>query len=103
MRRTLPGPDGLGIVDADGLVFLDDPPAALGCLPFERIAGQPFISRPLPHIAPKLLVTFGSFASLNSSGHRLQLIPCPGWLTISVLPQKVGAIVQNPDVGAIRH
>src|ERR1700680_3800026 len=40
---------------------------------------------------------------LNSSCHNLQIIPCPGWLTISILSQKVGAIVQKPDVGAIRH
>src|SRR5258707_6292008 len=42
-------------------------------------------------------------ARLFSSRHTLQLIPCPGWLTISILSQKVGAIKQKPDVGTICH
>src|SRR5882762_10898324 len=103
MRRPLPGPDRLRIIHADRLVLLDDPPAAFGCLPFQRVAGQPFISRPLPHKAPELFLTFGSFASLNSSRHPLKLIPCPGWFTISVLSQKVAAIIQKSDVGTIGH
>src|SRR5712671_7996089 len=85
------------------MVLFDDPPAAFGCLPFQRVAGQPFISRPLPHKAPKLFLTFGSFARLNSSRHNLQLIPATWWLTISILPQKVGAIIQKSNVGSIRH
>src|ERR1700732_3171395 len=101
MRRPLPGPDGLRIIHANRLVLLDDPPTAFGCLPFQRVTGQAFISRPLPHKAPELLLTFGSFAHLNSSGHNLQLIPCPVWVTISIPSQKVGAIVQKSDVGAI--
>src|SRR6266480_7438675 len=71
--------------------------------PTQRVAGQPFVSRPLPHKSPKLFLTFGSFSSLNSKGHNFQLIPCPGWLTISVLSQKIGAVIQKSDVGTIRH
>src|SRR5258708_3915595 len=72
-------------------------------LPLYRVAGHAFVSRPLPHKPPKLFLTFGSFASLNPSRHGLQLIPCPGWLTISILSQKVGAIIQKSDVGTIRY
>src|SRR6266404_2292453 len=103
MRRPLPRPDRLRIIHAYRLVLLYDPPAAFGCLPFQRVAGQHFVSRPLPQKAPKLFLTLGSFASLNSSRHHLQLIPCPGWLTISILSQKVGAIIQKSDVRTIRH
>src|SRR5216684_1290991 len=74
-------------------------PAAFGCLPFQRVAGQHFVSRPLPHKAPKLFLPFGSFAGLNSGRHSLQLVPCPGWLKISILLQKVGAIVQKSNIG----
>src|SRR5258707_662369 len=42
-------------------------------------------------------------ACLNASGHNLQLIAWPGWLTISILSQKVGAIIQKSDVGTIRY
>ncbi len=103
MRRPLPRPDRLRIIHADRLVLLDDLSPAFGGLPFQRVAGQHFVSRPLPHKPPKLLFTFGSFASLNPSRHGLQLIPGPGWLTISILSQKVGAIIQKPDVGTIRY
>src|ERR1700724_2013982 len=66
VRRPLPRPDRLRIIHADRLVLLDDPSAAFGCLPFESIAGQPFISRPLPHKAPKLFLPLGSLACLKS-------------------------------------
>src|SRR6266851_2304667 len=91
------------VIDADRLVLLDDLSAACGGLPFQRVAGQRFGSGPLPHKAPELFLTFGSFARLNPSRHHLQLIPGPGWLTISVLSQKVDAIKQKPDVGTIAH
>src|SRR5258708_18334804 len=93
----------MGIMHAERLVLRDDPPAAFGCLPFQRVAGQHLVSRPLPDKAPELLLSFGSFASLNSSRHNLQLVPCPGRLAVSVLPQKVGAIIQKSDVGTIRQ
>src|SRR5579864_5717512 len=103
MRRPLPRPDRVRIIHADRLVLFDNPPAAFGCLPFQRVAGQYLVGRPLPHKSPKTLLTLGSFASLNSGRHHLQLIPCPGWLTISIPSQEVGAIKQKPDVGTIRH
>src|SRR5207244_11950351 len=102
-HRPFPRPYRLRIIHADRLVLLDDPPPTFGCLPFQRVAGQPFVSRPLPHKSPKLFLTFGSFSSLNSRRHNFQLIPCPGWLTISVLSQKIGAVIQKSDVGTIRH
>src|SRR4029077_11945623 len=98
VRRPLPGPDRPRIIHADRLIFLDDPPTAFSGLPFQRVAGQHFVSRPLPHKTPKLFPTLGSFAGLNSSSQNVQLIPCLGWLTISILSQKVGAIVQMSDV-----
>src|ERR1700747_3272342 len=88
VRRPLPRPDRLRIIHADRMVFLDDPPAAFGRLPLQRIASQHLVSRPLPHKAPKLFLTFGSFTSLNSSRHSLQLIPFPGWPRISIFSQK---------------
>src|SRR5579864_3577506 len=103
MRRPLPRLDRLRIIHADRLVILDDLPPAFRGLPFQRVAGQHLVSRPLPHKAPKTLLTFGSFASLNSSRHPLQLIPGRGWLTISILSQEVGAVKQKPDVRTIRH
>src|ERR1700687_3298898 len=103
VRRPWPRPDRLRIVHGDRLVLLNDSPATFGGLPFQRIAGQHFVSRPLPYKTPKLFLTLSSFASLNPSRHSLQLIPGPGWLTISILSQKVGAIKQKPDVDTIRH
>src|SRR3984957_17580851 len=103
MCRPLPRPDRLRIIHADRLVLLDNPSAAVGSLPFQRVAGQHLVSRSLPHKAPKLFLTFASFVSLNSSRHAFELIPCPGWLTISILSQKIGAIKQKPVVGTIRH
>src|ERR1700692_2091975 len=73
------------IFPAIALSFLNNPPAAVGPLPFQRIASQHLVRGPLPHKAPKLFLAFGSFASLNESRHSLQLIPGPGWLTISIL------------------
>src|SRR3979411_2245731 len=58
---------------------------------------------PSPHKAQNLFFPFACSACLNSSRHGLQLIPGPGWLTISILSQKVGAIIQKSDVGTIRY
>src|ERR1700719_1701680 len=49
------------------------PPSAP--LPFQPVACQSFGSAPLPYKAPKLFLTFGSFACLNPGRHTLQFIP----------------------------
>src|SRR3954469_12927296 len=53
-RRSLPCPDRVRVIHADRLVLLDDLTAAVGGLPFQRVAGQRFDSGPLPHKAPKV-------------------------------------------------
>jgi hypothetical protein len=98
----LPRPDHVRIIHADRLILLYDLSAAVGGLAFQRVAGQCFGTGSLPHKSPKLSLALGSFARLNPSRHALQLIPRPRRRAISILSQKVGAIKQKADVGAIR-
>ena len=97
----LRSPEGLrggGVVDADGVIGLDDSAASEGGLPFEGIASQPFVRRALPHVAPEIRVAVLSLSLLNLRRHGFQFVP--GWrrLIVAVLLQKVGSVVEHTDV-----
>src|SRR5258706_6908281 len=92
-RRPLPRADCAGVIHADRFVLLDDLSAAVGGLPFERVAGQGFGNGALPDKAPKLFFALGAFAGLNPSRHYFQLVPGAGGSAITILSQKVRPII----------
>src|SRR6202007_327304 len=74
------------------------PPPSAACHS-NALQVNPSSAAPCHQKPQNLFPPLGSSASLNSSRHHLQLIPCLGWLTISVQSQEVGAVIQKSDVG----
>src|SRR5215472_3286412 len=101
-RRPLPGPDGRGVVDADGLVILNNSSTTFTGLPFERIARQTFIRGSLPGVSPKIPFSFASFASLDAGRHGFQFVPGPWRHREAVQVQQVGSVLQDADVRVVR-
>src|SRR5260370_580516 len=71
--------------------------------PSAHRAAQPLVGALLPPKTPNLFSSCAPAHAPHWGRHNPQLIPCPGWVTISILSQKVGAIIQESDVGTIRH
>lgn len=100
---ALPRANHRRIVYADRLIVFNDSTPAIAHLPFQAAAGQIFVDAALPDVAPKIFVTFGSFAGLNSGGHLLKFVPGFGRLAVAVLSKKTGAVIQKTNVGVMRH
>src|SRR5882762_817564 len=101
-RSAFPSANCVRVVHADRVLGIDNSPAALGHLPFQRIAGQVFAGRTWPYKTPKILLPLGPLPLLDPRGHSLELVPAPRRRPVSIFLKKVGTIKQDSYIGVIR-
>ena len=91
-----------GIVDRDRAVRLDDAAAAVGVLPFQRVAGQTLVGVALPDEATEARVV-RALALLDRLGLLLELGPRLRRILEAVLLEEIAAVVEQAGVGVPRH
>ncbi|QTK81282.1 Hypothetical protein AT6N2_L0343 [Agrobacterium tumefaciens] len=96
------GRGGLFIVDGDIAICFYDVPAAGGCDPFQRVAGQTLIGAALENKTPEVLLAGRALLLLNFLGGFAEFLPGLRWL-LAVFFKKVLAIEQCRRVGKHRH
>src|SRR5690606_24329237 len=90
--------DGVRVVDADNALRFDYRSSAVGVDPFQAVDRKPRVGISLPHIAPEIPVAVGALTRLDGRGHVLKLGPCRWRASERVLGEKIGPVVQQPNV-----
>ncbi len=91
--------DGIGIVDGDLLVRLNNDTSAIAVDPFESVAGHAFAGFALKNKALKVRLARFAFAVLNLLGHFGEFFPGLGRFLIAILFQQICSIIEGAGVG----